>query len=116
MKIHTDVTTLSRLYPIFKEAGIEGVLTGDFSKIEGFGYQEIFGALLQAGNIPEVCKVITRCDTCLPPYSSEEKPWEDCSREESMGLIISFFLDIIGLHNESQDLLNQLKSLKQTSL
>lgn len=116
MKIHTDVTTLSRLYPIFNEAGIEGVLTGDFSKIEGYGYQDLFGALLETGNIAAVCKVITRSDTCDPPYSAGERAWEECSREETMGVIIAFFLDIIGLHSESQDLLNQLKAVKGTSL
>lgn len=116
MKIHTDVTTLSRLYPLFKDAGIEGVLTGDYAAIEAYGYSHLFAALLQAGNLPSVCELITRNKTCEAPYSTGSKLWPECSREECMGPIIAFFLDIIGLHNESLELQKQLNALMETSL
>ncbi|HOU72672.1 MAG TPA: hypothetical protein PLB85_04745 [Candidatus Syntrophosphaera sp.] len=116
MKIHTDVTTLSKLYPIFQEAGIEGMLTGDLEKIRGYGYPELFAALLQTGGIPEVCALITRSETCVQPASKEKKPWDQCSREETMAVILAFFFSLIGLQAESQHLMNALQTaLRQIS-
>jgi len=46
MRVKTDITTLSRVYPFFAEAGIEGILTGEYSKIKDLSYSGLCGALL----------------------------------------------------------------------
>ncbi|HPV14202.1 MAG TPA: hypothetical protein PL126_00965 [Candidatus Cloacimonadota bacterium] len=117
MKLHTDVTTLSKLYPLFKGAGIEGMLTGDVSQIKGYGYPELFGALLKTGAIAEVCALITGSEVYMPEEEGiDPKKWEDCSREEVMAVILAFFFSMIGLPDESQILMAALqKHQKETS-
>ncbi len=95
MKIHTDVTTLSRLYPLFKDAGIEGVLTGDFSAIQNLTLPDIAARLLAAGSFPEICSIITRSEVYIPDDPAQSpKNWDACSREECLGIIIPFVIDI----------------------
>ena len=117
MKLHTDVTTLSKLYPLLKAAGIEGMLTGDVSEVKSYGYPEIFGALLQTGAIPEVCALITKSEVYAPEEEEvEPKKWEECSREEVMAVILAIFFSMIGLPDESQILMEALRNQqKETS-
>ncbi len=88
MKIKTDITTLSKLYPIFEDAGIEGVLTGDLEKISQLTFAGLAGVLLKTGRLAEACEIITG------ESSYEGNPWENTSREVTMGVIIPFLIDI----------------------
>ena len=111
MKIHTDVSTLSKLYPLFKEAGIEGMLTGDMASIKDYDYPGIFAALLQGGAIAEVCATITRSDSYRAEDGSiEPKKWEDCSGEEVMAVILAFFFSLLGLPEESEVMMKALQN------
>jgi len=117
MKLYTDVTTLSKLYPLFKEAGIEGMLTGNVSQIKGYGYPELFEALLKTGAIAEVCALITGSDVYAPDEEGvEPKRWEDCEREEVMAVILAFFFSMIGLPDESRIMMAAMQNhQKETS-
>lgn len=93
MKIHTDITTLSRLYPLFKEAGLEGVLSGDLSKIKDLDLPGMAGALLAGGNLAEICGIITRSDV----HESEgggSVAWEDASLVQCLEVVVPFVIDI----------------------
>ncbi len=82
MKIHTDVTTLSRLYPLFKEAGIEGVLTGDFSLIQDLTLPDLAARFLASGSMPQICAIITKSDAYISDDPAQPpKSWELCSRD-----------------------------------
>lgn len=100
MKIHTDVTSLSRLYQLFKAAHLEGVLAGNYSQIEHLTFPDICAALLAQGQIPEICAIITRSEYYVadPSDSSAEPetkiPWEACSLQQCMGIIVPFLIDI----------------------
>jgi len=96
MKIRTDVKTLSRLYPIFEEAGIAGVLSGDFEEIKELTYPGLCGKLLKTGRLAEACSIITDSETQPDEASSpgRGKPWEEASREDCMGVIVPFLIDI----------------------
>jgi hypothetical protein len=87
MKIKTDISTLSKLYPIFEDAGIEGVLTGDLEKISQLTFAGLAGKLLKTGRLAEACEIISGESTF------EGMPWEHVSREDSMGVIIPFLID-----------------------
>jgi hypothetical protein len=117
MRLYTDVTTLSKLYPLFKAAGIEGMLTGDVAQIKDYGYPELFGALLKTGAIAEVCALITRSEFYVSDAEgTEPKKWEDCEREEVMAVILAFFFVLIGLPDESRTVMAALQNhQKQTS-
>lgn len=92
MKIHTDITTLSRLYPLFKTAGLEGVLSGDLSKIKDLDLAGMAGALLESGNLAEICGIISRSDV----HESEggSVAWEDASLVQCLEVIVPFVIDI----------------------
>lgn len=99
MKLHTDITTLSKLYPLFKEAGLEGVLSGDYSTLSDLTYPALCAALLAAGSLPEICSIITKCETFVPenqdPTAVQTSiPWAEASREDCMGVIVPFLIDI----------------------
>lgn len=99
MRIHTDVTTLSKLYPLFDDAGIAGILTGDFEAIKDLSYSSLCGALLSRGRIAEICQIITASDVYVsepedPSAVAQNKAWAECSREECMGVIVPFLIDI----------------------
>lgn len=99
MKLHTDVTTLSKLYPLFKEAGLEGVLSGDYSTLSGLTYPALCAALLAAGSLPEICSIITRSEQFVPENQDPGAvtvsiPWAEASREDCMGVIVPFLIDI----------------------
>ncbi len=99
MKIRTDVTTLSKLYPIFEDAGISGILTGDFDTIKDLSYSSLCGALLSGGRISEVCQIITGSEVYTvesedPAAVPMNKVWAECTREECMGVIVPFLIDI----------------------
>ncbi len=88
MKIRTDISTLSRLYPLFEEAGIEGVLTGDLEKIAELKYADLCGKLLKTGKLAEICEVIADCG------DYQGKAWGEISREEAMGILVPFLVNI----------------------
>ena len=90
MKIRTDVTTLSRLYPLFEDAGIEGILSGDFDNIKDLTYPELCGKLLKGGRLAEICEIISGSET--DPETGI--PWGDLSREGALGVVVPFFIDI----------------------
>jgi hypothetical protein len=95
MKIHTDVTTLSRLYPLFKEAGIEGVLTGDYSTIKDLSYPALCEATLEKKSLPEICEIITKSELYIP----EEEPkegiiWSEASLPNCLEVLVRFFYDM----------------------
>ncbi|MCK9309118.1 MAG: hypothetical protein M0P99_02465, partial [Candidatus Cloacimonetes bacterium] len=95
MKIKTDITTLSKLYPIFEKAGIEGVLTGDLDKISELKYSDLCGKLLMTGKLAEACELITGSETCdAQEEDNKPTPWGEASREEALGVIIPFLIDI----------------------
>lgn len=98
MKVFTDITTLSKVYPLFKEAGIEGILTGDLSKMQDVGYSDVCGKLLEHGLLPEVCAIITRSDNYMDDDSVYEIAWEQCKLKQSMDVVLSFFLDMSAEH------------------
>lgn len=98
MKVFTDITTLSKVYPLFKEAGIEGILTGDLSKMQDVGYSDVCGKLLEHGLLPEVCAIITRSDNYMDDDSVYEIAWEQCKLKQSMDVVVSFFLDMSEEH------------------
>lgn len=107
MKIHTDVTTLSRLYPLFKEAGIEGVLSGDLSQISELTFPDLCGKLLLKGHLPEICETITRSELCLED-DAEPTLWANASREACLGVLIPFLIDItVGPLELKQKTMNQ---------
>jgi hypothetical protein len=95
MKIHTDVTTLSRLYPLFKDAGIEGVLTGDFSLIQDLTLPDLAARFLASGAMPQICAIITKAHAYISDAPAQPpKSWELCSCEECLGIILPFVIDI----------------------
>lgn len=115
MKIHTDITTLSKLYPLFEKAGISGILSGDFSQIKDMTYPDLAAALLSKGDLSEICQIITKKDEFVSE-TQEVIAWEDISREDAMGIIIPFFVDItIGPIELSQIHQNLIQS-QETSL
>lgn len=122
MKLYTDVTTLSKLYPLFKEAGIEGMLTGDFEAFKGITLSNLSGRLLGAGQLPEICEIITKSDAYVPETLEEEdvagepKPWGECSLEECLGVVLPFFIDItVGPIDLAKALEAMEKEMKETS-
>lgn len=99
MQIHTDVTTLSRLYPLFKAADLEGVLSGDYSTFSALTYPGLCAALLAAGSLPEICSIITRSEHLIPDNQDpgavlSRIPWAEASREDCMGVVVPFLIDI----------------------
>lgn len=88
MKIKTDITTLSKLYPIFEDAGIEGVLTGDLEKIRDLKYSELCGKLLKTGRLADICELIT------DSTENNGASWAEASMEEAMGVLVPFLVDI----------------------
>ncbi len=99
MKIKTDITTLSRVYPLFEEAGIEGILTGDYGKIKDLSFSGLCGALLKSGKIAEICGIITDSEV---NEDRENKPWSECSLKDCMEVIVPFLYDIIIAPSESE--------------
>lgn len=93
MKVYTDVTTLSRLFPLFKEAGIEGVLTGDLGKIKDMDLPDLAGVLLEKGKLPEICEIITKSDVC-EGEDGEAVAWGECSLIQCLGVFVPFVIDI----------------------
>lgn len=94
MKIKTDITTLSRLFPLFEKAGIEGVLSGNLEQIKELSYPDICAALLKAGDLAEICQLITGSEVCDPEAGGEPKAWTEVSREEALGVVVPFLIDI----------------------
>jgi hypothetical protein len=115
MKLYTDVTTLSQLYPLFAKAGLEGMLTGDFETYKDLTLPKLSAKLLRTGKMAEICTIITRSEVYIPdpndlengPNGHEDglndpdndldltpKPWGECTLEECMGVIVPFFIDI----------------------
>lgn len=99
MKLHTDVTTLSKLYPLFKDAGLEGILSGDYASLSALTYPALCAALLAAGSLPEICSIITQSETFVPEDQDPGAvvisiPWAEASREDCMGVIVPFLIDI----------------------
>ncbi|GAB1366030.1 hypothetical protein MASR1M36_09010 [Candidatus Cloacimonadaceae bacterium] len=94
MKIKTDITTLSRLYPLFEKAGIEGVLSGNLEQIKDLSYPDICAALLKAGDLAEICEIISGREVFEPEGEATPKPWAEVSREEALGVVVPFFIDI----------------------
>lgn len=94
MQIKTDITTLSRLYPLFEKAGIEGVLTGNINKIAELTYPELCAALLKGGDLPEICQIITGSEKYIEEGTGETKEWGEISREEALGIVIPFLIGI----------------------
>lgn len=112
MKLHTDVTTLSKLYPLFKETGLEGVLSGDFSQIQNLTFPSLTSALLCSGSLPEICSIITRSEYFTPEDQDPGTiavsiPWVDASLEACMGVIVPFLIDIAVGPLNLKDLANQ---------
>jgi len=93
MNIHTDIKTLSRLYPLFEKAGLAGVLTGDLQEIESLTYPQLCAALLKGGDLPEICQIITGSENFIAD-NQESKPFHEASREEALGVIVPFLIDI----------------------
>lgn len=115
MQIKTDITTLSRLYPLLEKAGIEGVLTGNMEKITQLTFPELCGALLKGGDIPEICQIITGSEKYIPDNGAEPKNWENISREEAMMIIIPFLIDITIGQSESKEIVEE-NPKQETSL
>lgn len=92
MKVYTDVTTLSKLFPLFKEAGIEGVLTGDLGKIKDMDLPDLAGVLLEKGKLPEICEIITKSEVCED--ESGAVAWGECSLIQCLGVFVPFVIDI----------------------
>lgn len=118
MTIHTDVTTLSRLYPLFKEAGIEGVLSGDFDSIKDLTYPALVAAMLSCGKISEICAIITGSELYTRPEPdpaaiAQTLAWDQCSREECMGVIVPFLIDITVGPLDLSELAKQAKQVAQ---
>lgn len=95
MKIKTDITTLSKLYPLFEKAGIEGVLSGNLEQIKELTYPDICAALLKAGDLPEICQIITGSEVFVSEDGAEPKPFDSVSREEALGVVVPFFHALI---------------------
>jgi len=94
MKINTDITTLSRLFPLFEKAGMEGVLSGNLEQIKELTYPDICAALLKAGDLAEICQIITGSETYVPEDGTDPKPFSATSREEALGVVVPFLIDI----------------------
>ncbi|MFA7542747.1 MAG: hypothetical protein WCY84_00095 [Candidatus Cloacimonadaceae bacterium] len=109
MKVYTDVTTLSRLFPLFKEAGIEGVLTGDLSKIKDLDLPDLAGVLLEKGKLPEICEIITKSEVCEEEGGAVA--WGECSLIQCLGVFVPFVIDITVGPIE----LNQMLEMAQTT-
>lgn len=138
MKLYTDVTTLSKLYPLFEVAGIEGMLTGDFEEFQGITLSKLAGRFLAAGQLPEICEIITRSEVYIPDPNDLEsdpncqenglndfdndlnltpKPWCECSLEECLGVVLPFFIDItVGPIDLAKALETMEKERAETSL
>lgn len=95
MKIKTDITTLSKLYPLFEKAGISGVLSGNLQQIKELTYPDLCAALLKAGDLPEICQIITGSEVYVPEAGAEPKPFDSVSREEALGVVVPFFHALI---------------------
>ncbi|MDD3535710.1 MAG: hypothetical protein PHC50_07360 [Candidatus Cloacimonetes bacterium] len=109
MKVYTDVSTLSSLFPLFKEAGIEGVLTGDLSKIKDLDLPDLAGLLLEKGKLPEICEIITKSDVCEEETGAVA--WAECSLIQCLGVFVPFVIDITVGPIE----LNQMLEMAQTT-
>lgn len=94
MKTKTDITTLSRLFPLFEKAGMEGVLTGNLEQIKELTYPDICAALLKTGDLAEICQIITGSEVYVPEDGTETKPFSETSREEALGVVVPFLIDI----------------------
>ncbi len=88
MNIKTDITTLSKLYPLFEEAGMEGMLTGDMESISKLSFPELCGKLLKTGKLAEVCELITGAN------DNGVATWCEVSLEEAMGVVVPFLVSI----------------------
>ena len=124
MKLHTDVTTLSQLYPLFEKAKLEGMLTGDFEVIKDLTLPKLSTQLLATGSIAEICEIITKSEAYEPePLEEgdpiEPKPWGECTLEECLGVIVPFFIDItvgpIDLARVMQAIQPEIQSLETSS-
>jgi len=94
MNIKTDITTLSKLYPLFEKAGIEGVINGNYEQIERLSLPDICGALMKTGDLAEICQIITGSDCYLPENDETPSPWTQISREAALGVVVPFLIDI----------------------
>lgn len=99
MKVFTDITTLSKVYPLFKEAGIEGILTGDLSKMQDVGFYSLLESLLSHGSIPQICEIITKSEHCV--LSGISVPWSESNMRECALVLSDFFFSIIGMGEDS---------------
>jgi len=95
MKTKTDITTLSRLFPLFEKAGMEGVLTGNLEQIKELNYTDICAALLKTGDLAEICQLITGSEMYVPEDGTETKPFSETSREEALGVVVPFLHALI---------------------
>lgn len=95
MKTKTDITTLSRLFPLFEKAGMEGVLTGNLEQIKELTYPDICAALLKTGDLAEICQIITGSEVYVPEDGTETKPFSETSREEALGVVVPFLHALI---------------------
>ncbi len=115
MKIKTDITTLSKLYPLFEKVGMEGVLSGDIEQIKELTYPNICSALLKGGDLAEICQIITGSEEYVPENSLEGKPFSEVSREEALGVVVPFLIDITVGQLELQAPMAEIQSLETSS-
>jgi hypothetical protein len=109
MRVKTDITTLSRVYPFFAEAGIEGILTGEYSKIKDLSYSGLCGALLKSGKLADICEIITGSEK---NEDKGNKLWGDCELKECMEVVIPFLYAITVSATESDTVQEEKKENK----
>lgn len=126
MKLHTDVTTLSQLYPLFEKAKLGGMLTGDFEAVKDLTLPKLAAQLLGTGKVAEICQIITKSEVYEPDPNDPgndlnltPKPWGECTLEECLGVIVPFFIDItvgpIDLARVMQAIQPEIQSLETSS-
>jgi hypothetical protein len=99
MKIHTDVTSYQTL-PAVQGSTPGRRFSRELQPDRASHFPGYMCRFADQGQIPEICAIITRSEyyVAIRQNSSGEPetkiPWEACSLQQCMGIIVPFLIDI----------------------
>lgn len=90
MKVYTNIKTLKAVYATFKDAGIQGLLTGDAESIPA---SVVMDALIENDLMVEALKTITGSEKYVSD-EGVESAWDEVPYAVLNGVLTDFFTGI----------------------